>query len=257
MYDDNPIEKAMLGHALLSRAEQDALLARYRELADRHGADSRHAVAARNAVVAANMRLVAHVAKRFKRMPTGVEHSDLMAWGALGLMDAVARFDPSRGNAFSTYATWWIRHHIGRALADTGSTIRVPVHAQETVRRQFAESEDAKTTKTIADARAARALVSLNAPVVSGDDASQQLGDVIADERATALDRLEHAQDVERVAAAVARLPERLQHVVRARSEGSTLREVGLGLDDVRSRERVRTLEAEAFAMLRRALRTA
>src|SRR5919205_1459531 len=88
---------------------------------------------ARNELVKRNLRLVVSVAKRYRGM--GLSFDDLIQEGNLGLMRAVEKFDPDRGFKFSTYATWWIRQAVSRALADKGRTIRVPVHVVEKLNR--------------------------------------------------------------------------------------------------------------------------
>lgn len=254
MFDDNPVVRSMLRHEVLGREAEETLLRRYAELAALHGADSREAIAVRGTLIEHNMKLVAMVAGRFKRIPTGMERGDLIAFGVFGLVTAIEKFDVSRGCRFSTYACWWVRHAIGRHLADEGGLVRVPIHAQDAARKSDSNDDE---SRAVADARNARSLLSLDAPIASGEEDSQRLGDRIAYDGVSVLNRMEHDQDVARVAAAVERLPERLRAVVCERMAGRLLRQVGDEMPEPRSRERVRQLEAEAHAMLRRELRSA
>ncbi len=260
MFDDNPVARSMLRHEVLGREAEEALLRRYSELAAMHGADSREAIAVRGTLIEHNMKLVAMVAGRFKRLPTGVERADLLSVGVFGLITSIEKFDVSRGHRFSTYATWWIRHAIGRHLQDHSSAVRVPVHAQDALRRserEGAEVEpDAPSERMLESARGARAVLSLNARV-NADDDTREFGDLLSDEAPSVLDDMILEQETARVAAAVERLPERLRDVVRERMTDLTLKQVGEAMPEPRSRERVRQLQCEAHALLRRELRTA
>jgi RNA polymerase primary sigma factor len=234
-------------HDVLPRAELNALLVKYRRIADRHGAQSRAAIAVRNSIVTSNMLLVAHVAKRY-RAPRSMDPADVRAFGVAGLIHAVETFDPSRGCQFSTHALWQIRHSIGRALADLAHLVRIPIHLQ-------AKNTTAKPELQVAAAQA-RDVWSLNAPINS-DEGPRTLGDVVEDaELVDAGAAMAADQDAERLRRAIAKLPERLRAVVELRylGEGTrTLLEVGDAMGGW-SRERIRQLEVEAFNIMRKEL---
>jgi RNA polymerase primary sigma factor len=103
------------------------------QLGQEMSASGARAAAAKERLIIANLRLVVSIARKFQGH--GVELADLIQEGNLGLMKAVAKWDYQRGFRFSTYATWWIRQSIGRAIADQGKTIRLPVHVGDTLRK--------------------------------------------------------------------------------------------------------------------------
>jgi len=238
---------------------------RRRELA----AAVRASQAARHEFITANLRLVVSVARRFEG--SGLSLADLVQEGNIGLMRAVERFDHRKGFKFSTYATWWIRQGIGRALADSSRAIRVPSHMRElyglvdhcterlnrTLGRVPTVDEVAfdagLTVEQVTLIRQHRQqLVSLSEPL--GTDLSLEVGDTIPDEAATsAFDRADHALDGGEIEARLAMLEPREREVVRARfGLGQPPRTLSdLGEQHGVTRERIRQIEARALGKLR------
>lgn len=225
---------------------------------------------ARDHLIKANTRLVVSIAKKY--MGQGVPFSDLIQEGNLGLMKAVEKFDYRRGYKFSTYATWWIRQAITRALADQGRTIRVPVHMSDRIRKlhqvsrqleqvwgrkptpeELAEHLDLEPAKVRWMLRVSRHPVSLERPV--GEEEDSELGNFIEDEDApTPPDAAYHRLLQEKLEDVLSTLTPREARILRLRfglqnGRSYTLEEVGkkFGL----TRERIRQIEGQALRKLR------
>jgi RNA polymerase primary sigma factor len=227
--------------------------------------------AAREQMVRAHLRLVVWVAKRYRRN-SSLELLDLIQEGNMGLMRAVEKFDYRRGVKVSTYAVWWIRQSIARAIADQGRTIRIPVHMTEIAakvlqeRRKLYQKEGrnprpgeiaARTGVPLARVEQVLSMVqqptSLDLPI--GEDGDATLGDLIEATDAVDPHAAAEANALQRtLAEALAELTPREQHILRLRfgiggAADHTLAEVGeeLGV----TRERIRQIEAKALEKLR------
>ena len=225
---------------------------------------------ARQRLIEKNLRLVISVAKKYRGM--GLPFEDLIQEGNVGLMKAVEKFDPDRGWRFSTYATWWIRQAVQRAVADKGRTIRVPVHMGDKIRKMArvynelsAEMEREPTDEEVAgrlewsveqvrDVKSAMPdATSFNQPLSSDSDATE-MGELIEDERASEVaGTVIGEMELGWLARAVEQLPERHRHVLIKRyglgdEQTATLAQLSeeLGI----SRERVRQVQREAERML-------
>jgi RNA polymerase primary sigma factor len=250
---------ADVGRHKLLTASEEVTLAKAIERGD---------MLAKRRMIESNLRLVVSIAKGYRGL--GVPFLDLIQEGTLGLNRAVEKFDWRRGFKFSTYATWWIRQSVQRAVANHARTIRVPVHVVErqqklsrAARRLEVELGREATKEELAEATglpmqhvdealgAAHASVSLNQTVGSDDEG--ELGDLFADrEAADPFDEAEESLRRQGVRKALDALPERERRILELRfgfdGEPWTLEAIGHELD--LTRERVRQLEAQALARL-------
>ena len=272
---DDPVRMYLkeIGRVPLLTAERERELA---EVMTNENSTEEEKRAAKNELVESNLRLVVSIAKRY--VGKGMFFLDLIQEGNLGLMKAVDKFDYSKGYKFSTYATWWIRQAITRAIADQARTIRIPVHMVETIHRvskysrqmlqelgreatpeEIAEKmENMSADKVREIMKIAQDPVSLETPI--GEEEDSHLGDFIPDD--------DTPSPADAVATTILRevierelhtLTPREEHVIKLRfglydGRTRTLEEVGKEFDI--TRERIRQIEAKALRKLRHPQRT-
>jgi RNA polymerase sigma factor RpoD-like protein len=266
---------------LLKRMGYDAEVPPGTKLRERRGVLVRMGRDAREQLTSANLRLVVSVAKKY--MGRGMSFLDLLQEGNIGLIRAVEKFDYERGFKFSTYATWWIRQAVTRAIADQARTIRVPVHMIETINRLrhvsrslLQELGREPTVEEIAEAmsrgqevvvtpekvrdiiKASQQAISLDTPI--GEEADRTLGDFIEDPAALAPgEAASHQLLREQIATVLDSLTGRERRVLQLRfgledGRARTLEEVGKELNV--TRERIRQIEGKALHNLRQPSRS-
>ena len=260
---DDPVKVYLkeIGRVPLLSAEEEVELAIRMSQGD---------VAAKKRLSDANLRLVVSIAKRY--VGRGMQFLDLIQEGNLGLIKAVEKFDHTKGFKFSTYATWWIRQAITRAIADQARTIRIPVHMVETINKvkkvssqllhqngreptaeEIAKELDMSVDKVREIMRVAQEPVSLETPI--GEEEDSHLGDFIPDEDAPApADAASHTLLKEQLSDVLKTLTPREEKVLRLRfglddGRPRTLEEVGKEFNV--TRERIRQIEAKALRKLR------
>lgn len=260
---DDPVRMYLkeIGKIPLLSAEEEIELALKMEEGDEY---------AKKKLVEANLRLVVSIAKRY--VGRGMLFLDLIQEGNLGLMKAVDKFDYSKGFKFSTYATWWIRQAITRAIADQARTIRIPVHMVETINKlirvsrqllqelgrdpkpeEIAEVMDMSVEKVREIQKISQEPVSLETPI--GEEEDSHLGDFIPDEDALSpSDAAAYSLLREQLEEVLKSLNEREQKVLKLRfglydGRLRTLEEVGKEFDV--TRERIRQIEAKALRKLK------
>jgi RNA polymerase primary sigma factor len=250
-----------IGKVPLLTAEEEVELAHRIEMGDEE---------AKKRLNEANLRLVVSIAKRY--VGRGMQFLDLIQEGNLGLLKAVEKFDYRKGFKFSTYATWWIRQAITRAIADQARTIRIPVHMVETINKllrvskqlsqelgkdptpeQIAEEMEMPVEKVREIMKISQEPVSLETPV--GEEEDSHIGDFIADENAPApSERAAYTLLKEQLLEVLETLTPREQKVLKLRfgledGRARTLEEVGKEFNV--TRERIRQIEAKALRKLR------
>lgn len=260
---DDPVRMYLkeIGRVPLLSVEQEQILAQKMKEGDEK---------AKNSIVEANLRLVVSIAK--KHLNKGMAFLDLIQEGNLGLMKAVEKFDSSKGYKFSTYATWWIRQAITRAIADQARTVRIPVHMVETIHKvsrvsrqllqeygreptpeEIAEKIGMTADKVRDTMKYALDPISLETPI--GEEEDSHLGDFIPDEDSPApAEAASYTLLKEQINEVLHTLTPREEQVLKLRfgledGRTRTLEEVGKEFDI--TRERIRQIEAKALRKLR------
>lgn len=276
---DDPVKQYLkeIGSVSLLTADEEVALAKKVEkgtLPDATEEDKQEAREAKAALSDANLRLVVSIAKKY--LGRGLQFLDLIQEGNLGLLKAVDKFDYTKGYKFSTYATWWIRQAITRAIADQARTIRVPVHMVETINKmnrisrqllqskgreatneELAKAMDVSVLKIREIKKIAQDPISLETPI--GEKEDSHLGDFIEDHQAIAPD--EAAGSIllrEQISNLLKTLTDREREVLELRfglvdGRPRTLEEVGKHFDV--TRERIRQIEGKALAKLKKSAR--
>lgn len=276
---DDPVKMYLkeIGAVSLLTADEEVTLAKAIEAGDREEAtpeEKAKGEAARKALSDANLRLVVSIAKKY--LGRGLQFLDLIQEGNLGLLKAVEKFDYKKGYKFSTYATWWIRQAITRAIADQARTIRVPVHMVETInklnrisRQLLQEKGREATNEELAKAmgitpekvrdikKIAQDPISLETPI--GEKEDSHLGDFIEDHEAVAPDEAVGSILLrEQIDELLNTLTDRERQVLELRfglhdGKTRTLEEVGKHFDV--TRERIRQIEGKALNKLKKSAR--
>ena len=260
---DDPVKIYLkeIGRVPLLSTEEEVILAQKMAAGDKR---------AKQRLSEANLRLVVSIAKKY--VGRGMQFLDLIQEGNLGLIKAVEKFDYTKGFKFSTYATWWIRQAITRAIADQARTIRIPVHMVETITKvkkvssqllhenghdpspeEIAEKLNMPIEKVREIMRVAQDPVSLETPI--GEEEDSHLGDFIPDDDAPApAEAASHTLLKEQLNEVLSTLTDREAKVLKLRfgledGKSRTLEEVGMQFDV--TRERIRQIEAKALRKLR------
>ena len=232
-----------IGKVPLLSAEEEIELAKKMEMGD---------LESKQRLAEANLRLVVSIAKRY--VGRGMLFLDLIQEGNLGLIKAVEKFDYRKGYKFSTYATWWIRQAITRAIADQARTIRIPVHMVETINKLIRVSRQLLPVERVREIlKISQEPVSLETPI--GEEEDSHLGDFIQDDNVPVpADAAAFTLLKEQLVEVLGTLTEREQKVLRLRfglddGRARTLEEVGKEFNV--TRERIRQIEAKALRKLR------